>query len=158
MAWPDDGIPIEEQIINALMTRLRTIQPPAYRYAVVDVLLCESDFDAAGETPAIAVLPMESAIDDKTNYALYHDLRVGIGAAIKIEGPAETWRREIKYLIGDITVAVLTEPQFGELASSSRFTAQRIPPRDPQDELAIAELELMIRYHHIYANPSLQWT
>lgn len=156
MVYPSDGDLIENQVIAALVARLAAIQAPEYHHSVVDVLLLEDEIDASGQTPMLAVFPVEDQQDDRSNYAIYHDLRLGIGCAVRTDGPAEVWRSEINWLLSDVQRAVLTEPQFGELVTSSRFTGQQIPPRQPGEYIAWGELELVLRYHHLYDNASLQ--
>lgn len=155
MAYPLDGDPIAQQVLDALMNRLASIAQPAYHHTVAQVLLLEVGAIAKGRaTPLIEVLPGEESKRDDLNGCVHTVQRFLIGATLRVRGNADGWRRELRWLLADIEQAIHSDPQFGGLAWDSHVYDPVILARE-STELAQGQIEVEIEYRHRYDNVSV---
>lgn len=155
MAYPDDD-PLAQQVLDALMARLATIQPPTYHTAVASVVLMEPGRDVTVHgSPVLAVLPGTEAKSDDTINCVVTRQRVLIGATIRDGGQAaDGWRREMRLLLADIEQAIHGDPQFGGLVRDTHVLDPTILPHTGTT-LVQGEVELELVYAHHYLDVSV---
>lgn len=156
MAYPSDGDPVADRILETLRTNMAAISAGSYHHTVNQAFVYEGRQITAGtQGTVIVVVPGPDESSGFTS-CIQHDhlWTVQIVGAIRFMPTSGDWKTQGRWLLADMVRAVSQDMQLGgdavycEPVSEDLFDAGG-------DSVAVCQLTLRINYRHQYDNPSV---
>ncbi len=156
MAYPDDGDPKRERVLNALAANMEAISPPLYHHDVRIATVFEGRQLVLGVYfPAIVVVPLEDPSSGTLSCAnVDHLMRVAIVGAIKYVGGSDDWKTQANWLVADIQHAIAADLQLGGLAVYVEPNTEDVFD-NVEDGVAVVQTIVTANYRHSFTNPSV---
>ncbi len=156
MAYPNDGDPVVQRLLETLVVNMEAIKRPSYNHDVDRAFLYEGRQITTGtQKTVIIVVPGQ---DDTSGFlsciANEHLFTVSVIGAIRFAPLTTSWKTQGRWLLADMVRAVSQDMQlsgdavYAEPKSEDLFDAG-------SDTVAICQLTLLVNYRHQFDNPSL---
>lgn len=156
MAYPLDGDPVIQRLLETLVADMAAIQEPSYHHNVDAAYLYEGRQITTGtQSTVVIVVPGQ---DDTSGFLSCikneHLLSVSVVGALKFAATSGDWKKQGRWLLADMVRAVSQDMQLGgdavyaEPKSEDLFDAG-------SDTVAVCQLTLVVNYRHLFDNPSL---
>jgi hypothetical protein len=152
MPYPS-GLPVDEQILDALKTRLATITTPAYHTRVkrVERFKVNNTF-AVQEFPAIIIGAAEFEWEQAVSVRVGGNLKVTVRAVLE---DRETHQTSLAWLSADIRKAILSDVQLGGVACWTRVVSEeRYLLVDEASATPALDIGLLIHFRHLTDDPN----
>lgn len=156
MAYPNDGDPVVQRLLETLVTNMAAIKPPSYHHTVNQAYLYEGRQITTG-TQACVVIVVPGQ-DDTSGFLSCirneHLMSVNVVGALKFMPLSSDWKKQGRWLLADMVRAVAQDIQLGgdavyaEPKSEDLFDAG-------SDTVAVCQLTLLVSYRHRFDNPTL---
>lgn len=155
MAYPDDGDPIKDQILDQLVTTLGAIATPSYHFTVKTVRIFRGHEMSLGTaTPALAIVPTtDERLRDLACLKTERQMQVNVYCATRVSSNRSDWNTEVQWLISDVVTAIRADIQLNGLAVYCDVEEEELPSIIDKG-IAVGRVGLSIVYRHLFANPS----
>lgn len=156
MAYPSDGDPVADRILETLRTNMAAIAAGSYHHTVNAAFIYEGRQITTGtQGTVIIVVP---GLDDTSGFTSCikneHLWTVQLVGAIRFMPSSGDWKTQGRWLLADMVRALSQDMQLGgdavyaEPISEDLFDAGG-------DTVAVCQLTIRINYRHLFDNPSL---
>lgn len=156
MAYPLDGDPVVERLLETLRSNISAISTPGYHHDVTEAYVFEGREMTIGLHPLVAIIvPQTDTIEgflacNRTS----HDLQVAIIGTIRLMPNSADWKTQGQWFNADVLRAVSLDIQLGGLAVFCEPQSQDLFDAG-QENIAVAQVTCRINYRHVFDNPSL---
>lgn len=153
MAYPT-GTPVDEAILDDLVSTLQGIATPAYHSTVVSVeRFSPSDATRIYEFPCLLVGTPIITWSDAINPLLEGVIRLVIRGVVE---DLETHQQSLSWLAADIRAALLADVSRSGLAVDTKIVQQEayMLIAEAGDPVAAVDVTVQIRFRHLYSDPN----
>lgn len=144
MAWPS-GTALEEQITNAIVSKVGAIATPTYKTDIAKSQLIRSDGFELNEYPAFLIGTPRATYNDQrmgmVETSLDYDALVAVSSMDDAHGA-------IVDAVQDIRVALLSDPTLGGLALDTHITDATAEAHDGLTSIVTAALSINVEFRH----------
>lgn len=156
MAYPNDGDPVVQRLLETLVADMAAIAQPSYHHDVDRAFLYEGrQITTGAQKTVIIVVPGQ---DDTSGFLSCikneHLLTISVVGAIKFMPTSTDWKKQGRWLLADMVRAVSQDMQLGGNAVYAEPKSEDLFDAG-SDTIAVCQLTLTVNYRHIFDNPSL---
>jgi hypothetical protein len=157
MVYPFDGDPVVQRLLETLVANMGAIkEQSSYHHNVDKAYLYEGRQIVTGtQNTVIIVVPGQ---DDSSNFIsctkVEHLLTVSVVGAIKFAPTSTDWKKHGRWLLADMVRAVALDMQLGGDAEYAEPKSEDLFDAG-NDTVAVCQLTLLVKYGHVFDNPSL---
>ena len=156
MAYPNDGDPVVERLLERLRADIAAIATPNYHHDVTEAYVFEGRSMSIGPHPLVAIIIPQT--DTVTGFlscnSTEHDLQVAVIGTIRLMPNSADWKTQGQWFNADVIRAVSQDIQLGGNAVYCEPQSQDLFDAG-SNNIAVAQVTLRVNYRHVYDNPSL---